>query len=349
MSTLKHYLQRTFHFARRGELSRAIQFKLLRWLEKRLNIVSTQTTIPLADVDEMYLFSTSVTEIREEEKLQIRTSGGIMENASFESNYPNLFEYEDRILRYAFFPARKASKGLVVIFHGWNNTVQMGPPHPWDEFDVLAPLDVFGWRRQGSWYWGDQGDNYTERMVAALIKQYREKSPDTAWFCYGGSMGGFGALYHGIKYRSNGLYAICPQVDLRAKVIDYDSENRRNPYGYLQGDTPESVPDLLAIAHSQPDLPPLMLIQNQYDSVNFFADHAFPLLEVYNEKQAWYGLRVFPAIGHRGFSATPAEAEYFFSMILQKSPPHRTEFRLSSASYVKYQSSQENGKAGSVG
>ena len=33
-------------------------------------------------------------------------------------------------------------------------------------------------------------------------------------------VGGFGALYHGIKYRANGIYVMCPQVDLRRKVLD---------------------------------------------------------------------------------------------------------------------------------
>ncbi|MCU0515088.1 MAG: lysophospholipase, partial [Anaerolineae bacterium] len=320
-------LKRVLYRARRGELLRAAGFKLLRWLEKRLQVDSTATYIPLAAADPLYLFSTATGAIRDEERLRMRTAAGVLEGANVEAGYPLVFEHEDRVLRYAYHPARKTSRGLVVVFHGWNSAIQMGPAQPWDEFDILAPWDVFGWRRQGSWYWGDQGDNYTERLVAALIQQVRAQQPGRPWFCYGGSMGGFGALYHGIKYGCDGLYVLCPQVDLRAKVLDYDRENRRNPYGYLQGETLETVPDLLAIARGCESLPPLLLIQNQYDAVNYFADHAFRLLEIYNAQQAWYGLRVFPAIGHQPFSASPAEAEYFFRLILEKQPPRRTTFR----------------------
>jgi hypothetical protein len=164
-------------------------------------------------------------------------------------------------------------------------------------------------------------------MIAALLQTYRDKMPGKPFFCYGGSMGGFGALYHGIKSRADGMYILCPQVDLAAKVSDYSAEGKRNPYGYLPGETLDSLPDLIALAQAQPDLPPLMLIQNQYDSVNFFADHAAKLLRVYDDKHAWYGLRVYPAIGHQAYCASIEEAQYFFALIIEKNFPRQNKMR----------------------
>lgn len=109
-------------------------------------------------------------------------------------------------------------------------------------------------------------------------------------------------------------------MDLRLKIRDYGVDNRDNPYGYLMGESIETVPDLLTVAGEAESLPPLFLVQNQFDAVNRFAEHAYPLLDVYNRKQGWYGLRVHPAIGHLGDFET-READYFFSAIIDKNPP----------------------------
>lgn len=138
-------------------------------------------------------------------------------------------------------------------------------------------------------------------------------------------MGGFASLYHGIKYRCNGLYVTAPQIDLRAKIIEYGIDNRDNPYGYLQGESLDSVPDLLAMAEEQESVPPLSLVQNQYDPVNPFVSHGFRLFEIYNRKHGWYGFRVYPDIRHGG-DGSQSEAALFFTRILDKSAPHRVDF-----------------------
>jgi pimeloyl-ACP methyl ester carboxylesterase len=281
---------------------------------------------PLMSADQTTLLAVNTAEIRAQEKQMTRRSSLLVDASQVESTYPDVFRSSDRIMRYRFLPAQKQSRGLVVLFHGHNAYLHAGPMAAWTHFDVLAPWDTFGWNRQGSWFWGEQGNNFVERIVQELIIEYRSKLPGQPWFCMGASMGGFGALYHGLKYGCNGIYVMAPQVDLRAKVIDYGRDNRTNPYGYLQGETLETVPDLLGLAEQQETLPPLFLTQRQYDPVNFFADHGFRLLDVYNRKHAWYGVRVHPAIGH-GADGSQPEAEFFFLMILEKCPPHQVPFR----------------------
>lgn len=281
--------------------------------------------LPLSRADPSILFATNTEEIRARGKKQMRTTSMLYEASHMEDTYPLIFRWNSHLMRYAYLPAIGQSKGLVVLFHGHNAYLHLGPIISWQHFDILAPWDTFGWRRQGSWFWGEKGKNFVEQMVCELIDKHREEFRDRPWFCIGGSMGGFAALYHGIKYRCDGLYVTAPQVDLQAKVIDYGRENRDNPYGYLQGEKLEAVPDLFSLAEKQQELPPLFLIQNQYDPVNRFADHAFRLLKIYNTKNAWYGVRVYPAIGHGG-DGSQREAELFFSMIVDKAPPKRVPF-----------------------
>ena len=278
--------------------------------------------LPLARANSAGLLSVETDAIHAEEKERIRTTSLLYDASHVEATYPEAFSWRDRFMRYAFLPAKGESRGLVVLFHGHNAFLHLGPVRPWERFDLLAPWDTFGWRRQGSWFWGERGDDFVAAMVHALIQEHRRRAPERPWFCLGSSMGGFAALYHGIKDRSDGIYVMCPQVDLVAKTKDYGGNVEANPYAYLGRDGADGIPDLIAMARDRDILPPLYLVQNQYDHVNPFAEHAFQLLEVYNDKRAWYGLRVHPAIGHGG-DGKQEEAEFFFSRILDHDPPQR--------------------------
>jgi len=284
-------------------------------------ITEASLKFPLAGADRNLLFATDIAETRRREKQRMRATSLLYDASQVQSTYPEVFEWNGHLMRYAFLPALEASKGLVVLFHGHNAYLHMGPMERWRYFDVLAPWDTFGWRRQGSWFWGEKGRNFVEEIVVEMIRRHGGMG-EHPWFCFGGSMGGFAALYHGIKYQCWGIYAAAPQVDLRAKVVEYGVHNRDNPYGYLQGETLDTVPDLFEMAREQEELPPLYLMQHQFDPVNPFADHGYRLLAIYNEKRAWYGVRIHPAIGHRN-DGSQKEAEYFFSLIVDKKPPKR--------------------------
>lgn len=305
-------------------------FSPFRIVSNRL-LGSQMDMVPLAHVDRTTLFAMDTDEVRAREKKQMRATSMLYDASHVESTYPLVFEWNGCLMRYAFLPATEQSKGLVILFHGHNAYLHLGPMAPWQHFDILAPWDTFGWHRQGSWFWGERGNNFVELMVFDVIRKHRESAPDQPWFCMGGSMGGFGALYHGIKYHCDGVYVMAPQVDLHSKIVEYGRNNHNNPYGYLQGETLDTVPDLLSLAETQETLPPLFLVQHQYDPVNCFADHAFRLLDIYNRKNAWYGARVYPAIGHGG-DGRQQEAELFFSLIVDKIPPKRVEFRRTSTS-----------------
>ncbi|MBF0340961.1 MAG: hypothetical protein HQL95_08385 [Magnetococcales bacterium] len=277
-------------------------------------------TVPLARCDTRNYFMDQLPEERASLKEARRTreaeAFSLHSASNIDKIYPLVFHHGNRLMRYTRIPGQRASKGLVIFFHGFNSWFHTGPLRPFEEFDLLAPWDTFGWKRQGSWFWGEKGEGFVADMVQALIRQ-EHTDPAQPLFCMGSSMGGFGALYHGITLGCRGIYAMAPQVDLKAKILDYDPASRGNPYGYLQGEDPEALPDLFRLADAREKLPPLFLIQNLYDPVNEFSRHAYKLLDVYHRKRAWYGLRVHPGVHHDG-DGSQAEAELFFSLVLQK-------------------------------
>ncbi|MBF0261389.1 MAG: hypothetical protein HQL97_06045 [Magnetococcales bacterium] len=286
-----------------------------------INALRTQAeTVPLASYRTGHYFQEVVSHKVETARAQRRAREAealSMHDASnIDQIYPLVFHHGDRLIRYTRLPATRQSRGLIVFFHGFNAWFHTGPLRPFEQFDLLAPWDTFGWKRQGSWFWGEKGNGFVAEMVQALI---RREWPDSnqPLFCMGSSMGGYGALYHGITLGCRGIYVMAPQVDLKAKIEDYGLESRANPYGFLRGESLDSVPDLCAIADEQATLPPLFLIQDLYDPVNEFPRHAERLLACYHRKRAWYGLRVHPGARHDG-DGSQAEAELFFSLVLDR-------------------------------
>ncbi|MEX1248271.1 MAG: hypothetical protein WEA61_07280 [Anaerolineales bacterium] len=275
--------------------------------------------LPLGNIDPFFLFNTNLDDAEGEEKKRRKNSGFIFAASSLEQQYPLIFHSGNRFLRYAFMPALNQAKALVVFFHGHGGDL---PPSPCEDFDILAPWDTFGYRRLGSWFWGEHGDGFVERMIVDLINETRAEGVDQPWFTYGGSMGGFGALWHGIKYDCTGIYVTSPQIDLVRKIEDY-GDVKENAYAFLGGKDRGGLPDLYNLARSKDELPPLFLIQSQYDAVNEFSMHALPLVQTYQEKRAWLGLRVYPGIGHKSHDGSFEEALLFFRLIIEKKVANR--------------------------
>lgn len=286
---------------------------------------------PLASADPDLILASDVSAIREFTR---RKKGlAIKEEASsknIKDHFPLIYESRSgEKMRYIFFPALETSKGLVVIFHGYLGFEIYPIRYSWREFDLLLPLDNFGWKNLGSWFWGEKGDNHVELLTEALIQKIRGELGSPRWFTIGASMGGFAALYHGIKYSADGIYVTTPIIDLKSKINDYRS--RRIQTAYTEIASPEDiylalVPDIHSTAQQAQNLPPLFLVQNQYDRSNPFGEYTLPLLNIYHHKKGWAGLRVHPAIGHQGHDGSYQEAQYFFKLIATKSPPRVVDF-----------------------
>lgn len=130
----------------------------------------------------------------------------------------NLLYIEDahnRKLFYRFTPAAVVSNfiPLIVILHGEDKTDALH--FEYKMWNVLTPLDSFGTENRGSFWLGEKGDYFVKDLLQKLIQQISEEYEcEDDIYLYGNSIGGYGAILHGILCKANAVYAHSPRIKL---------------------------------------------------------------------------------------------------------------------------------------
>lgn len=121
-----------------------------------------------------------------------------------------------RKLFYRFTPAALVSNfvPLVVILHG--EDCAEAPHFEHKMWNVLTPIDNFGYENRGSGWLGEKGDFFVKDLLQKLIHEIAEEYEcEDHIYLYGSSMGGYGAILHGILCKANAVYAHAPQIRLQ--------------------------------------------------------------------------------------------------------------------------------------
>jgi pimeloyl-ACP methyl ester carboxylesterase len=125
----------------------------------------------------------------------------------------------------------------LIVFHGWNGAASnqingergLGDPG----WNTVFPVDYFGFNRMGSWYLGENGEYFVIDFVDRMIAELRnELGLAGAIYTYGSSMGGFGAVFHGIRHRVPVMVLDIPQTCLLGNVYGrYHAQKLRKVFG----------------------------------------------------------------------------------------------------------------------
>ncbi len=148
-----------------------------------------------------------------------------------------------RKLFYRFTPAAIASNfvPLIVILHEEGREDTLNFEHKM--WNVLTPLDHFGDKGRGSCWLGEKGDFFVKDLLQKLIHEIAEAYEcEDHIYLYGSSMGGYGAILHGILCKANAIYAQAPHITLQEKN-DTDTLMKRF-YTAIFGDTVSKENDL---------------------------------------------------------------------------------------------------------
>lgn len=168
---------------------------------------------------------------------------------------------------------------------------------------VVQPWDNFGFNRQGCWWLGEGGDFFVPGLIDALIEDLRRQFPDSKGIhTCGRSMGGFGALFHGLRLLADGVYSEIPQSNLFRMYKDL---SRFPPYieSVFGVHAEHPMGDLVAQYREAKEFPKrINLIHNRWD-LNYENDEPFhqtmELINVLVEKRVDIYFEVPPTMGHR--------------------------------------------------
>lgn len=217
-----------------------------------------------------------------------------------------------RRLRYRFSPAAQPEKSpLLILFHGWS-----GQPYDFShpDWNVLAPWDCFGVGRNGCWWLGEQGDYFMlgllDNMVETVIREY--KLPRQI-YCWGTSMGGFGALLHGLRWKVKAICANVPQV--RILHSDYHQQNTSLVDGVFGPDRESPLADVtnLLDVKNPANNPLIFLVQSRFDMYErYTGEQCFHLVDALNRHGVNYFLTIAPVKGHM-ILAPPEQALRLFT------------------------------------
>lgn len=218
----------------------------------------------------------------------------------------SVFDIGGRSISYSFTPAARDGMPLVVILHGHSKTPAASRyRHP--DWNVLCPVDNFGFGGFGSWYLGEGGDYFWLEAMPALINHVH--AGQQIYFC-GSSMGGYGAILHGSRLGARGVYANIAQTRLLGSTYS-EKQGMRRFFAQIFGeDVDPPYNDLRSVLRD--DLPTSFILSGlRWDKPGYIEEQTLPFLEALCGRGINFQSELRFGSGH-GMTYTMAEAIELF-------------------------------------
>lgn len=116
-----------------------------------------------------------------------------------------------RTIRWYLRKSAIANTPLMLVFHG-NGFVEQPARFANPNWNVLCPMDDFGYERMGCWYLGEDGDFFWLDATAAILDEARKECGQGRLYCWGSSMGGYASLLYGYLHNAFAVYSCIPQT-----------------------------------------------------------------------------------------------------------------------------------------
>lgn len=157
---------------------------------------------------------------------------------------------QKRYKRLKYIYQREKSKTLVVSFSGFpgNTCAKYNYINTLKEVNAhrLFILDDFGYKKQGSYYLGEEGDWFVPEMVIELIKKIQSENKIEHVVMIGSSKGGTAALYFAIKMEADSCVIGAPQFYLGDYLnIDKHMDILKGIVGRIEKDSIQKLNSIL--------------------------------------------------------------------------------------------------------
>ncbi|TNF44648.1 MAG: hypothetical protein EP216_01655 [Epsilonproteobacteria bacterium] len=168
----------------------------------------------------------------------------------------NLLYIEDennRKLFYRFTPAAIVSNFVPLVVILDEKEKAEATHFEYKMWNILTPLDNYGYEGLSSCWLGEKGDFFVKDLLQKLIHDIAEEYEcEDHIYLYGSSMGGYGAILHGILCKANAVYAHNPHIRLNETNVPNKENDLTHflnstdtfPVFYLCDDDNMNEPDL---------------------------------------------------------------------------------------------------------
>jgi len=199
-------------------------------------------------------------------------------------------------------PARvnpeKAPIFLLLHGHGTTSRASLYSEKHWN---VICPVDNFGYGGRGSWWTGEDGNLDTSNLLVDVVSKSKELlglSDDVILCIYGSSMGGYGAITNGCILGANAVYANVPQIKLLGST--YSERGMKKFFDAVLGSTPDPLYNDLNefIRNFNGEYPLFFICENRHGQKNYLSEQAMSIINTFNELDLNYHLEIVPTKGH---------------------------------------------------
>lgn len=180
----------------------------------------------------------------------------------------------DKVFTFYFTPAHEANRPVLFIFHGhgYNNTSSAFKSRNWN---VVCPMDNFGYNKLGSWYLGENGDFFWIEAMRKILQYVLERSGKSRIYMWGSSMGGYASILYGHLLGARAIYANVPQTKLLGSK--YSDNGMHKFFSPIFGEKIDDYNDLRFVLKKKTSCK-YFLCFNQLEGSNYFSEQGLEFI-----------------------------------------------------------------------
>lgn len=229
------------------------------------------------------------------------------------TSYPFIEDEQGRKLHYAIRLAEnpKISRTVFILHgQGFASTPSSFKDPKWN---VVCPLDNFGYKNGGSWFLGEGNDFFVKDLMLRLIEQIKKETGNNQLYFWGSSMGGYAAILYGLLCGAEAIFANVPQIKLRnTQYTDDDIHMNNCLTTVLSKDFPHWI-DLSSLLESsdKSNYPIFFITQTRFHPYNYLKEHIYYFIDKCDEVGANYFLEIVPKTGHLMYRNVAESIKFF--------------------------------------
>ncbi len=211
-----------------------------------------------------------------------------------QSTEERVLHIRSRSIRWYLRKARSPNADTILIFHG--NDFHRSPASFKDiDWNVICPIDNFGYRNFGSWYLGENRNFFWPDAIEAILEIVNRENQIGNLYCYGSSMGGYASILYGYLHKAHGIYSSVPQTKLLGSTYGKEHKKFFSPV-FNNQETPYN--DLVNFITRKQDTM-YVIAASGMEKGNYIQEQCLPLInKLYSLGQPYY-LQINPCYTHK--------------------------------------------------